>query len=104
MDGNTTTYKPLFTATPKPAKPVYTLIWLDGDGSELDKLTYTEGEEAPATTKTPTKAEDEENTYAFAAWDEGTVDGNTTTYKPLFITMAKPVTYTATLSADQWRK
>ena len=93
VNGTVKTYKPVFTATakdkPEPAKTEYTVIWLDGDGSELDKKTYKEGEAEPTTDKTPTKAEDEDNTYAFDKWDGGTVSGTTKTYKPSFTATAK---------------
>ena len=93
VNGTVKTYKPVFTATakdkPEPAKTEYTVIWLDGDGSELDKKTYKEGEAEPTTDKTPTKAEDEDNTYAFDKWDGGTVSGTVKTYKPFFTATAK---------------
>ena len=66
------------------------MIWLNGDGSELDKKTYKEGEAEPATDKIPTKAEDAKNTYAFDKWDGGTVSGTVKTYKPIFTATAKP--------------
>ena len=94
VSGTTKTYKPSFTATakdkPEPAKTEYTVIWLNGDGSELDKKTYKEGEAEPATDKIPTKAEDAKNTYAFDKWDGGTVSGTVKTYKPIFTATAKP--------------
>ncbi len=70
-------------------KAVYTLIWLDAEGNELDKKTYVEGEDVPSTDKKPTKAEDADNTYTFDKWDEGTVDGKTTTYRPTFTATKK---------------
>lgn len=74
-------------------KETYTVIWLDGDGKELDKKTYLEGEVEPTTDKKATKAEDTANTYVFDKWDDGSVSGNTKTYKPLFKATAK-TTYT----------
>ena len=85
-DGNVKTYAPEFTAT---AKTVYTVIWLNGDGSQLDRKTYTEGQDEPATDKTPTKASDAENVYAFSKWDNGVTEGNAKTYAPEFTATAK---------------
>ena len=90
------TYKAQFTATPKTE---YTVIWLNGDGTELDRRTYKEGAEEPATDKTPVKAEDAENTYTFSGWDSGKVEGNVKTYAPRFTATAKKV-YTVILSSD----
>ena len=89
-------------------KAVYTLVWLDAEGNELDKKTYVEGENVPTTDKEPTKAEDADNTYTFDKWDEGTAEGKTTTYRPIFTTVPKPVytvagdpaSYTLGTSAD----
>lgn len=67
-----------------------TAVWLNGDGSELDKATYMDGNPVPTTDKTPTKAADADYTYTFDAWDAGTVDGATITYKPVFTATAKP--------------
>ena len=90
------TYKAQFIATPKTE---YTVIWLNGDGTELDRKTYKEGAEEPATEKTPVKAEDAENTYTFSGWDSGKVEGNVKTYVPRFTATAKKV-YTVILSSD----
>ena len=62
---------------------VYTVVWLDGDGSVLQTETY-DGEQPSYTGKTPTKAPTAQCSYAFIGWDEGTVDGTVTTYRPLF--------------------
>ena len=86
-EGNVKTYKPVFNATPKTQ---YTVIWLNGDGTELDRKTYKEGSKEPATDKVPVKAEDEKNTYTFSKWDGGSTEGNVKTYKPLFTAKAKP--------------
>ena len=60
-------------------------VWLDGDGSVLQTKTYAEGDEPPAYDgKTPSKAATAQCTYIFTGWDSGTVEGTTTTYKPLF--------------------
>ena len=71
---------------------MYTVIWLDGDDTVLDSKTYKEGEEAPETTvKIPVKAEDDNYTYIFDSWDDGTVEGTTTTYRPSFTPVPKEV-------------
>ena len=84
-DGDTV-YTPVFTAVPIPTHEV---TWLDGDGSILDKKEYKEGKDKPTTDKTPVKAEDDQNTYAFEKWEGMTdTDGNTV-YKPVFRTVPK---------------
>lgn len=66
-------------------KPVYTLIWLDGDGSVLDRGSCIEGEKEPVTDRIPFKATDGENTYAFAnAWEES-MEESIKTYTPIFV-------------------
>ena len=66
-------------------KQTYTVRWLDGDGSVLQTKTYAEGDPVPTYTgEEPTKAPTAQYSYAFTGWDEGTADGTTTTYKPLF--------------------
>ena len=89
-DGNTTTYTPNFTPVAK-EKVTYTVIWLDGDGTELDRKTYAEVQTEITTDKTPVKAEDENYTYEFSGWDNGTTEGNTKTYKPEFTSTPKSV-------------
>ena len=90
------TYKAQFTATPKTE---YTIIWLNGDGTELDRAAYKEGAEEPTTDKVPTKAADADSTYTFSGWDDGTVEGNVKTYTPQF-TAALPSEYTIVLTND----
>ena len=86
MEGNVKTYAPEFTATPK---TVFTVIWLNGDGTQLDSKTYTEGQDEPATDKIPAKESDAENVYTFSKWDSGTVEGNVKTYAPEFTATPK---------------
>lgn len=86
ISGNTKTFKPKFDRV---EKTKYTVIWLNGDGSELDKKTYREGQSEPVTTKTPVKVEDAEFRYTFKKWDQGTVEGNTKTYRPEFNSFKK---------------
>lgn len=63
---------------------IYTVVWLNGDGSELDRKVYLADNDEPVTDLEAAKAEDRNYTYSFTGWDEGTVDGNTKTYKPVF--------------------
>ena len=85
-EGNVKTYTPEFTATPK---TVFTVIWLNGDGTQLDSKTYTEGQDEPTTDKVPVKESDAENVYTFSKWDNGATEGNVKTYAPEFIATAK---------------
>jgi len=75
-----------------------TVIWLDGDDSELDKKTYWAGETEPTTDKEATKAQDEVYIYEFDGWDEGTEADGVKTYRPQFI--QKPI-YTLVSGANQ---
>ncbi len=61
-----------------------TVVWLNGDGKELDRKTYIKGGVVPMTDKVPTKAADTDYTYAFDDWDNGTTDGTITIYEPVF--------------------
>ena len=74
-----------------------TVIWLDGDGSELDRKTYPEGMAEPTTDKTPAKAAENGNVYTFDRWDSGTVEGAMKTYKPTF-------TFVHTHDWSEWRQ
>ena len=63
----------------------YTMIWLGADGSELSRATYAEDDPVPTYTgETPAKPATAQYTYVFAHWDDGTVEGTTTTYEPIF--------------------
>ena len=77
---------------------IYTVIWINGDGTALDTKTYKEGESEPGTDKTPVKAEDETYTYTFSGWDAGTwsADGKTKTYLPQFTATEKQTEPTVT--------
>lgn len=65
-------------------KPICTVIWLDGDESELDKKTYPEGDAEPTTDKIPAKANEDSSYFEFDRWDSGTINGATKTYTPSF--------------------
>ena len=83
-------------------KAIYTVVWLDGDGEELESKTYVQGDAEPTTDKTPTKTDDVNN-YTFTGWDEGVVSGKTKTYSPIFSWLPKEL-YLCTASADEWYK
>ena len=83
-------------------KAVYTVIWLDGDGTELDSKTYVQGDAEPTTAKTPIKTDDVNN-YTFTGWDEGVESGKTKTYSPIFSWLPKEL-YICTSSGDAWYK
>ena len=78
----------------------YTVTWLNGDDTVLDRKEYREDETRPDTDKIPVKAEDDENTYVFDKWEENIdTDGNTV-YRPEFRTVPKvKATPTATPTA-----
>lgn len=61
----------------------YTKIWLNGDGTELDRKTFKEGFDEPDTDKTPFKASDETYDYNFTGWTKSE-DGATITMSPNF--------------------
>ena len=66
-------------------KAVYTLQWLDSNGGVLQEKTYAEGDSVPAYDgEEPTKKSTAQYSYEFSGWDEGSIEGKTTTYKPLF--------------------
>ena len=70
---------------------LHTIVWLNGDGTELDTATYLERDPEPTTRIRPEKASDAEYNYAFDHWDEGTVDGLVKTYRPIFEQTEKTV-------------
>ena len=113
------TYKDVLTATytPNPnytvsvvngsftIKQLYTVTWLDGDGSVLQTKTYAEGDKPPAYDgKTPTKAATAQCTYTFTGWDNGTVEGTTTTYKPVFDEKKKGVYEAVAGAGSTWEE
>lgn len=68
-----------------------TIIWMNGDGSILDRKIRRDGDPMPTTDKTPTKAPDEKYTYTFEGWNDPIVDedGNVT-FTPRFTAEEKP--------------
>ena len=92
-----TIYTPSFTSV---LRKTYTIIWLNGDGSILEKQTYKEGDDIPPETSLkPTKSIDGKYSYAFDKWDEPSVSGNTTTYTPLFTSELLPL-YNISISTN----
>jgi hypothetical protein len=70
------------------------VIWLDYEDEELERKAYVDGEEEPSYTgDEPTKPDDDKYTYEFLCWDEGSVEGKTTTYRPIFSKTIKPHTH-----------
>ena len=49
-------------------KALYTVTWLDDDGSEFAKKTFAEDEAEPTITDHPEKGADKQYTYTFKAW------------------------------------
>lgn len=67
-----------------PALNGYKIIWLNGDGTELDNAIQLEGEAMPVTSKIPTKASDKYFNYVFTSWKEGIIEGDTIKIFPQF--------------------
>lgn len=70
------------------SKIKWTVIWLDGDGTELERATYLDGEQEPQrkTSTTPTKAGDDRwwSYQPFANQWTSTTKGSVKTYTPIF--------------------
>ncbi|MBR6018327.1 MAG: hypothetical protein IK073_06870 [Paludibacteraceae bacterium] len=81
VDGNAT-----YTATYESTVNSYTIIFLDEDGTELDRAEVAYGQ-VPSTAVVPTKEPDEEYTYTFAGWS------------PRLTKVTSDATYTATYRA-----
>lgn len=79
------------------ATSTYTVTWNNADGTELEKdENVTEGDTPSYDGATPTKAEDETNTYTFSGWSDGT---NTYGVSDSLPAVSADVTYTATFEA-----
>ena len=67
-------------------KKAYDVVWIDGNGFELDRKPWVEGETEPTTDKKATKDADAQFTYTFSKWNDGEWDTAHTvkTYKPQF--------------------
>ena len=65
----------------------YTVVFLDEDGTELDRQVVDYGTKPVYQGETPMKAEDEQYTYTFAGW------------YPAVVTVTKDATYRATYTA-----
>ena len=82
------------------AAPTYTVTWKNSDGSDLEVDAEVEKDTLPTYDgEAPAKAEDGENVYTFAAWDDGT-----TTYVlgvDDLPAVTADVTYTAVFTAGK---
>jgi hemin uptake protein HemP len=80
------TYTATFTATAK--VKYYTITFVNYDGTQLQSGKIAEGEMPRYTGVTPTKPEDEQNTYTFSGWI------------PEIVAATEDATYTATYTAS----
>ena len=73
---------------------LWTVTFLDGDGSVLGTAKVKNGDAATAPIETPTKASDADNSYDFSSWDTdfSNVTGNMTV-TPVFTSKAHTVDY-----------
>ena len=80
-----------FTGTPIKVtiKAVYTVIWLNPDGTEFVKKTYGDGETEPKLDSVPSKADDDTYKYIFLEWEKASEVGHTKTYKPVYAAIPK---------------
>ena len=80
-----------FTGTPIKVtiKAIYTVVWLNPDGSEFAKKTYGDGETEPKPDTVPSKADDETYKYIFLEWEKVSEEGHTKTYKPVYAAIPK---------------
>ena len=76
-----------YTAQFKAVLNQYTVVFLDEDGTELDRQVVDYGKKPVYQGETPVKAEDEQYTYTFAGW------------YPAVVTVTKDATYRATYTA-----
>ena len=76
-----------YTAQFKAVLNQYTVVFLDEDGTELDRQVVDYGTKPVYQGETPVKAEDEQYTYTFAGW------------YPTVVTVTKDATYRATYTA-----
>ena len=68
--------------------PVFTITFVNYDGTQLQSGEIAEGEIPQYTGVTPTKPEDEQNTYTFSGWT------------PEIVAVTENATYTATYTAS----
>ena len=74
----------------------YTVTWLNEDGTTIDTTSVYEGTTPTYDGETPEKAEDENNTYTFSGWTDGTNTYGATDTLP---EVTGDITYTATFDA-----
>ena len=87
----------IYKAESVPAPTTYTVTWKNWDGTELEKDEGVEKDSLPKYDgATPEKAEDDENTYTFAGWTDGTTTYALTDALPA---VTADATYTAVFDA-----
>ncbi len=55
-------------------RPIQTIVWVNEDGSTVDRLSYEKGEKEPVTSKIPTKESDALYKYTFERWEKVTAE------------------------------
>ncbi|MBD5161449.1 MAG: DUF11 domain-containing protein, partial [Oscillibacter sp.] len=84
LSGTADADKTIIVPVKKISEPVktVTVTWVDEDGTVLDgPKSFTKGETEPAQTiENPTKAEDDDYTYAFSGWDRSEDEEGNVTY------------------------
>ncbi len=85
-------YTAVYNAIPKPTQPlVYTITWQNWDGTVLESDNVNEGDTPQYSGDTPTKPEDDDNTYEFAGWDQEVVPAESdAVYTAVFNAVPKP--------------
>ena len=87
---------PSFDVTVTPTyflRPTITVVWLDEDGSTLDRKTYPDGREEPTTDVIPTKESVDGTEYYFIGWRESGSIYSMKFYRPVFRETAPGVTF-----------
>ena len=80
---------------------VLTVVWLDAEGSELDRQTYTEGQSEPSTDRIPDREADAENIYTFSGWKLVSDTDGVKTYEPEFTAEPKALP-SVPVTAEGW--
>lgn len=73
---------------------LWEVVWLNGDGTALDRKLWAEGDAEPVTDKKPVKKATAQYSYTFAGWNEGAWNEahNVKTYKATFNAATKKYT------------